>query len=324
MRVKMFGQSLNSGIRLPSPVFSTDEDMASGGDENQGTSDETNQEEKPSRFDNAGLLKHRSTGDEGGTEGDNNQEEERKDSQQTASRPENVPEKFWDAKTGQLRHEAMIKAYNDLETKLRNGGKIDPDDEVPEQATVEAYFGESIELDESVDRLGLEMDDPGLKVAADVFARHGIGKKTAAAIVKDMFKGMNEFAPAPIDPEQELKALGPNGKAVIDGTYAWLNKLDREGKLNDDDADVLIGMMATANGVKTLNKLRGMTGEMPIPTGHHVPASGGMSPEEWTIAYQEAIAKGDEKRQEELDKISAGVFGNAPAAGSPIRGIPGR
>lgn len=320
MRIKLFAQELNSGIRLPSPVFSADEELGNdGGDqiEQQGGEPE---KAPPSRFDNAGLLKHRSA------EGEEEKEEEQPgdDKAQPGARPDHIPEKFWDAKTGQVRHDAMAKAYNDLETKLRGGGKIDPDDTVPEQPTVEAYFGDGIDLDESVDRLGLEMDDPGLKVAADVFSKYGIGKKTAAAIVKDMFKGMNEHAPAPLDPDEELRSLGPNGKAAIDSTYAWLNKLDREGKLNDDDADVLIGMMSTAKGVKTLNKLRGMTGEMAVPTGHHIPASGGMSQEEWTLAYSEAVEKKDYKKQEELDKISAGVFGNTQASGSPIRGLPGR
>lgn len=315
MRIRLFAQQLNSGVRFPSPVFS--EENEDGAQQQQ----EEQQEEKPaaSRFDNAGLAKFRSQEEEQQQEGDKEQKEVR-----PGERPSNIPEKFWDAKAGVVRSDAMAKAYADLETKLRNGGKTDPDDIVPENATVADYFGEAIELDESVDRIGLTMDDPGLKVASEVFHKYGIGKATALNIVKDMFKGMNEHAPAPMDPDAELKSLGPNGKHVIDGTYAWLNKLDREGKLNDDDAQIAIEMMGTARGVKFLNKIRGMTGEQAIPTGHHVPASGGMSSEEWTLAYQEAIKNGDEKKQRELDDISAGVFGNSPASGSPMRGLVSR
>lgn len=318
MRIRLFAQQLNSGVRFPSPVFAPDDELGGGDEQQQEEQQQEQKEEKPSRFD-TGLAKFRSQEEQ-------QQEQEGKDPKEVkpGERPAYIQEKFWDAKTGQIRHEAMAKAYGDLETKLRNGGKVDPNDTVPETATVADYFGEAIELDESVDRIGVTMDDPGLKVAADVFHKYGIGKATALNIVKDMFKGMNEHAPAPIDPDAELKSLGPNGKAAIDGTFAWLNKLDREGKLNDEDAETAISLMGTARGVKFLNKIRGMTGEQAIPTGHHIPASGGMSQEEWHQAYGEAVAKQDYKKQEELDKISAGVFGNGPASGSPVRGIPGR
>jgi len=267
-------------------------------------------EEKPaSRFADKGLGRFRQAeGEEGDSE-----EEKQQQTAGDAERPEWLPEKFKSP-------EAMARAYADLETKLRNGGKIDPDDIVPDEGTPEAYFGDDFALDESVDRLDLSPDDPGLKVASDVFKKYGIGKKTAAAIVKDMFKGMNEHAPMPVDPEQELKALGPNGRAVIDGNLLWLEKLDREGQLSDEDAQMAIDLMATARGVRFLNKLRGMTGERSIPTGHHVPAAGGMSPKEWHRAMQKAIAAKDYDKQAELDRISAGVFGNGPASGSPILG----
>lgn len=317
MRIRLFAQMLNSGVRFPSPVFAPDDELG-GGDEQQQEEQQQEEKPKPSRFD-VGLGKLR-------TQEEEQEEQDGKDPKEVkpGERPAYVQEKFWDAKTGQIRHEAMAKAYGDLETKLRNGGKVDPNDTVPETATVADYFGEEIALDESVDRIGVTMDDPGLKVAADVFHKYGIGKATALNIVKDMFKGMNEHAPAPMDPDAELKSLGPNGKAVIDGTYAWLNKIDAEGQLNDDDAETAISLMGTARGVKFLNKIRGMTGEQAIPMGQHIPASGGMSPQEWHQAYGAAIKAGDEKEQERLDNMSAGVFGNAPASGSPIRGIPGR
>lgn len=311
MRIRLFAQMLNAGVRFPSPVFAPDDEQGTGDQQQQEEQQQEQKEEKPSRFD-TGLAKFRS-GDEQQEEQDGDKTKDDK----PGERPDWLNPKY---KTV----EEQAKAYTELYKLQRNGGKVDPNDTVPETATVADYFGEAIELDESVDRIGVTMDDPGLKVAADVFHKHGIGKATALNIVKDMFKGMNEHAPAPIDPDAELKSLGPNGKAAIDGTFAWLNKLDREGKLNDDDAETAVMLMGTARGVKFLNKIRGMTGEQSIPTGHHVPSAGGMSAEEWTIAYQKAIADNDTDKQAELDKISAGVFGNGPASGSPVRGLVGR
>lgn len=296
-----------------------DESGAEQEQQQETNQEQQQQEEKPSRFD-VGLAKMRSK------EGEEQQQQQQQEQEpvKPGVRPEHIPEKFWDAKTGTIRADAAVKAYSDLETKMRNGGKIDPNDTVPEAPDVAQYFGDAIELDPEVDRLGLAMDDPGLQVAAKVFHEEGIGKATAMRIVQKMFKGMNEHAPSPVDPEQELKALGPNGKAAIDGTFAWLNKLDREGKLSDDDADMAVSLMGTARGVRFLNKLRGMTGEMSIPTGHHIPASGGMSPEEWQTAMMEAVGAKDYKRQEELDRMSAGVFGAGTSSGSPLRGIANR
>lgn len=308
---KLLWQLLNTAPRAPENEGGGG--GAPGGDD-AGKKEEENVEEQgapggdkepASRFADKGLGKFRAK-EEG---------EPADDKTPAGDRPKWLPEKFKSP-------EALATAYETLETKLRNSGKINPDDLVPEEGTVEAYFGEGVQLDEAVDRIGLAPDDPGLKVAADVFKRYGIGKQTATAIVKDMFKGMNEHAPTPLDPEQEMKALGPNGAAAIDGTILWLEKLDREGKLSDDDADFAIDLMGTARGVKFLNKMRGMSGERSIPMGAHIPSAGGMSPDEWHVAYKAAVSTKNYKEQERLDKISGGVFGTGAASGSPIRGMP--
>lgn len=313
--MRLFYQSLN-GFRFPSPVFGPDDESGAdagdegneGGDEgNAGDQGAADSDAPKSRFADAGLGKFREASKEEGAEED-------KEKPKDGDRPDWLNPKYKSV-------EDQAKAYNELYKLQRS--KVDPDNVVPEKPDVAEYFGDKIEL-EGVDRLGLTMDDPGLKVAAQVFHEEGIGKATAMRIVQKMFKGMNEHAPAPIDPEQELKALGPNGQAAIDATVLWLEKLDREGKLSDEDASTAIDLMGTARGVRLLNKLRGMTGELPVPTGRHVPASNGMSPDEWHEAYRKAIADKDEKEQERLDKISAGVFGNGASSGSPIRGIPGR
>lgn len=298
-------------LNLPSPVFSAEGATQGGGDEGSQPQggidfvDDSNQggESRQDRFGDKGTFSQFRTKEEPDEGGDKlTGEEHNKEQKETAARPDWLPEKF---KTPA----DMAKAYSQLETKLRNGGKADPDDTVPEEGTAEAYFGKDFKLDDEVDRLGIETDDPGLKVAAEVFKKHGIGTKTAASIVREVFKGMNSHAPAPIDPEQEFKSLGNNGQAVIDANYSWLNKMDQEGRLSDEDANIAVGLMDTAAGVRFLNKMRSMAGERSIPLGSHVPASGGMSPEDWQSAYAAAIEKGDERERARLDSISAGVFG---------------
>lgn len=328
--MRLFYQSLNSPIRFPSPAFGPDDESGNdGGDESadDDAGDEEgaggDQKSTASRFDAKGLGKFRTKEEEGEGDGTKEEGDKRLTDQKEPNadgRPDHIPAKFWDAEKKEIKVDAMAKAYSVAEKALRSNGKSISAD-VPE--TEEDYFKEGVALDPEVTKLGLETDDPGLKVAASVFKKYNIGKEVAHNIVKDMFKGMNEHAPTPIDPDQELKSLGPNGKAVIDGTMIWLEKLDREGQLSDDDANVAVELLGTAKGVRFLNKLRGMTGEMSIPAGHHVTPSGGMSPNEWHEAYRKAVGEKDYKEQERLDKISASVFGGGASPSSPIRGIPG-
>lgn len=304
-----FHQSLN----MPQPVYSQDVEGGSGdagaeGGEGEGGIeffDDTKgaaPEAKPSRFDGKGAMSQfRSK--EGEEEDDAANGDGSEEKKEPSERPDFLPEKF---KTV----EDMAKAYSQLEKKMRDGGKKDPDDIIPSEVNAKTYFGDDFKLGDDVKNLGLTTDDPGLEVAAGVFAKYGIGTKTAASIVREVFKGMDAHAPVPIDPEQEFKSLGNNAQAVIDANYAWLNKMDAEGRLSDDDAEVAIELMNTARGVRFLNKMRSSAGERSIPLGSHVPAGGNMSPEEWQAEHGKAIAEGNHKRREELERIGGAVHGN--------------
>lgn len=301
-------------LNIPKPVYS-----AQGGNEgndagNQGDGNEEggvdifddtkgDQPERKSRFDGRGAMSQfRNKSKDGEEDEGSNSEGDKEASQDKSDRPEWLPSKF---KTP----EDLSKAYTQLERKLRDNGKADPDDIVPDEPTVEKYFGEDFKLDDDVKNLGLTTDDPGLKEAAEVFAKHGIGVKTAASITKEMFKRMDAHAPTPLDPEEEFKSLGNNAQAVIDANYAWLDKMDAEGKLSDDDAEVAVELMSTARGVRFLNKMRASAGERSIPLGSHAPAAVNMSPEEWQAEHGRAIAEGDHKRREELERIGSAVHG---------------
>lgn len=234
-------------------------------------------------------------------------------------RPEGLADKFWDAKNKTVNTGALTKAYQDLERahgELKRtktiGGEVpkDPAD----------YFKTPIELPDTVDRLTVAPDDPGLKVAANVFQKYGIGKDVAANIVKDMFVGMNEFAPEPIDPDQEFAALGKGGPAMVDGLFTWVEGLERAGDLSEDDIDVIEGMMMTANGARLLAKFRNMSGEKPIPIN---PGSGkgGMSQAQWQDEYKAAVKAKDYKRQEELDRMGEQINGTSAGISGPNGGI---
>lgn len=237
-------------------------------------------------------------------------------------RPAHIPEKFWDAKTKTVKHDDMAKAYSALE---RNFGDLKRSKslggEVPEKP--EEYFGDQPLKLEGAERFGSEVapDDPGLKSWGKIAHKYGVGKETAVAIAKDMFKEMNASAPEPIDLEAERAALGDGADEQIDGVFLWADKMEREGKFGGDDIDHVIDLSSTASGIRFLAKVRGMSGERPIPLG--LPTGNrGMSQEEWHSAMRDAVKAKDYKKQGELDAISGAIFGTEAASGSPIGGIP--
>lgn len=254
---------------------------------------------RKSKLDGKGMFAHRSDGSNGSDGGDGGKEAP------DDGRPKGLADKFWNTKEKTVNVDALVKSYQDLEKshgelkRSKNGGG-----EVPENA--EDYFKEGLKLPDEVKNLTLETDDPGLKAAAEVFKEEGIPKEVAHRIVTKMFARMDEHAPPPLNPEEELKALGKGGKALVDGLFVWADGLTEAGHFSDDDVDVIEVMMATAKGARLLNKFRSMTGEKPIPID---PGTGqaAMSPAEWSEAYREAVKNKDYKEQARLDKIGEGI-----------------
>ena len=237
-------------------------------------------------------------------------------------RPAHIPAKFWNAETKTVKHDEMAKAYGALEKNfgdLKRAKGLGED--VPESED-EYFGGEGLKLEEA-QNFGEEVaaDDPGLKTWAKIAKKWAIGKDAAIGIAKDMFKGMNEFAPAPVNIEAEREALGSGADELIDGVYLWLDGQERAGKFGAADIDVAVGISHTADGIRFLNKVRSLSGEKPIPMG--MPAGHkGLSQEDWHSEMRDAVKAKDYKRQAELDEMGPAIFGSEASTGSPIGGIP--
>ncbi len=68
-----------------------------------------------------------------------------------------------------------------------------------------------------------------------------------------------------VDPAEELKALGPNGKAMVDGMVNWARGLVNKGVWSPDDFEEFKIMGGTARGINVLMKIRSAyEGRMPI------------------------------------------------------------
>lgn len=317
------------------PVWAPQDDKGGSGDDGKKDDDDAGDQGDQGGADDKGdqgkgglgdklkgsLLDRGGDDKDGDKKGDQQQQQQQEDKGGADGRPAGVPEKFWDAKTKTIKAADLAKAYGELEkshgTLKRSKGL---GDDVPEKA--DDYFKEGLELDKDVDRLSIQgPDDPGLKAWGEIAHKYGIGKAAAINIAKDMFKTMNGHAPAPVDPEAERAALGPNHKAVVDGVFTWLEGMERAGKIGDADADIVLNLAKTANGIKFLNKMRVMTGDRPIPLDVPGGATTEMSPEEHQSAMIEAIKNKDYKEQARLEKIGESIFGTDPANASPLRGV---
>lgn len=250
-----------------------------------------------------GLFSQRSNG-AGGEGGDDDQgggDDGGNGGTAEDGRPKGLADKFWDPAKKEIRVDALIAAQRDAEKALgemRRSKTIGG--EVPEDPA--DYFREPVQLPPEIDSRLLPPDDPGLGVAAQVFKKHGIGKDIAAEIVKDMFVGMSDHLQPPIDPAEEMAALGRGGAQLVDGLFVWVEGMERAGELSNDDIDVIEGMMATAKGARLLAKFRNMTGEKPIPID---PGNGaqGMSLEQLDREYKKAVKEKDYAKQAELDDL---------------------
>lgn len=249
------------------------------------------------KFAGKGLLGRRSAG---GGDGNGN-EDGSGDDGQNAEAPK-IADKFLN-KDKSVNVDALAKAYSDLEKAhgelRRNKGPAGG--EVPE--TAEGYFGAGVTVpEEATNFKGLGADDPGVKSWAEVCKEEGLGKDIASRLMTKMLVKMNDHAAAPIDPDEEFKALGKNAQATVDGVFVWVDSRVATGEFSEDDVAVIDGLSQTANGIRLLAKFRNMTGEKPIPVD---PGGGvrGMSMEQLEDAYKEAVKKGDYKEQARLDDL---------------------
>jgi hypothetical protein len=103
----------------------------------------------------------------------------------------------------------------------------------------------------------LTMDDPMLEHMIPVLKNVGVTQEGFNAIVENYLEG--ELSGLP-DPDAEMNALGGEANELLTKAEAFVNKFP------EAEADVLMGLSTTADGVRTLAKLQDMMSSQDIPT----------------------------------------------------------
>lgn len=179
-------------------------------------------------------------------------------------RPDYLPENFWNADKGEADLEAMSKSWTDLRKMISQGKHKAP---------------EGGKYDTS--KLGvtnIEGADELSKGYVSWAAKWGVSQAAFDELAENVMGMAQANAEPPIDPAAELKQLGPNGNAIVNGMVDWARGLVAKGVWSKDDFEEFKIMGGTARGINALLKVReAYEGRVPIESQ---PLEGAPSKEE--------------------------------------------
>ena len=159
-------------------------------------------------------------------------------------RPDWFPEKFWHEKDGP-NIENMAKSLNSLEKKL----------------------GETAPSSYDISELAVDPEDPVVKSFLEFGKEKQLSQKSVTGLINKVLEltgGMEQEAE--LDVQKEKEKIGPNAPEIIQSNIRWNEKLLKDGIFNQEDYNEIEMLGGTAEGIRVIQKLRGMIGEQEIPT----------------------------------------------------------
>lgn len=168
-------------------------------------------------------------------------------------RPEHIPEKFWDAKSGKVREEEAFKSLAELEKSFSKGKHKVPDEYDTEVLTSKGY----------------DLEDPMVQTYVGWAKENGVNQKgfedLATQIISLSGQAKQDYE---YDEKVELEKLGNNAEAIIKSNKQWANSLFNKGEITEEERQEIDIVGYTANGQRLLQKLRAKMGDIrQIPIG---------------------------------------------------------
>ncbi|MCK4784657.1 MAG: hypothetical protein KAV87_12965 [Desulfobacteraceae bacterium] len=244
-----------------------------------------------------------------------------------AKRPAYISEQFWDAEKGAVKGEDLANSYNVLRKEF-NKLSQEKGGNAPEKA--EDYLAdykpphrsraaEGQKDGDPLDRYGdLSANDPVFLAMAKFAKKGNMSPADFTDGMQDLMETLHPLLPEVFNPEKEKGLLGEGAEHMIKTNRDWIDTLARNGVVNEDEFNLLLGFGGTAIGVQLTNKLRLNSGEKPIPGKLNGGANKGRkTPDECNAMmaderYHAEGAAGDAYRAE-VDKAFAETFGTDPA-----------
>ena len=206
-------------------------------------------------------------------------------------RPDYWPENFWKKDENEPDLEGIAKSWTDLRKQISQGKHKAPADGKYDLKV----FGEEGETNPMATTLSSWAKDNGLSQSAfdDL-----VGNLQTQA--KELMQGDM------IDPAVEMKQLGPNGGAIVNGMVDWARGLVNKGVWSKDDFEEFKIMGGTARGITALMKVREAY-EGRVPT-QSAPLEGAPSKDELYQMVQDPRYKTDPGYRQKVEKMFHASF----------------
>ena len=196
-------------------------------------------------------------------------------------RPDFWPENFWKKDSNEPDLEGIAKSWSDLRKMISQGKHKAPEGGKYDTATL----GEG----------------PVAGALTEFAAKWGLPQAAFDELAQRTMAIAEESAGPAIDTKAEIKALGPNGQAVINGMVDWARGLVNKGVWGKDDFEEFKIMGGTAKGMRALLKIReAYEGRVPIDSA---PIEGAPSKEELYQMVNDPKYKTDAGYRQKVERM---------------------
>jgi hypothetical protein len=184
-----------------------------------------------------------------------------------STRPEYISEKFWDNERNEIKVEELGASYNALEKKLGMrtedlSKQVREDMEAERKSSIpESYEINVPEVPEDIE-ITIDREQEVFKQWEQICRDNGLSQevfdKGVAAFVANEVAGLPNL-------QEEMGKLGDNARERVEAADLWSKKY-----LSADAYDAIANLASTAEGVKAIEELMGLTKNKPLPTENTV------------------------------------------------------
>jgi hypothetical protein len=197
------------------------------------------------------------------------------------AKPEYLPNNFWDSEKGEANYEAMAKSWTDLRKTISQGKHKAPED---------GEYDTSV-LAEGVDASAL----------TDYAKKWGLSQAAFEELASQTKQLAEQAAGPAIDSAAEMKQLGPNASAILEGMVNWGRGLVNKGVWSADDFEEFKIMGGTARGINALMKIReAYEGRVPVDS---IQMEGAPSKDDLYAMVQDPKYKTDAAYRQKVERL---------------------
>lgn len=201
-------------------------------------------------------------------------------------RPDFWPENFWKKDSNEPDLEGIAKSWSDLRKQISQGKHKAPADGKYDLKA----FGEEADTNPIATTLSSWAKENSLSQAAFDDLVTNLQTQARELMQGDM-----------VDPAAEMKQLGPNGGAIVNGMVDWARGLVNKGVWSKDDFEEFKIMGGTARGITALMKVReAYEGRVPIESA---PLEGVPSKEELYAMVGDPKYKTDAAYRQKVERM---------------------